>query len=286
MSSMILISFLLASMAQNVFAISLSSTLCRTFDIRSLQGETCISIPTNWDRKNIVYFLHGSGGSAKYWDQNQTFQKAMRMMENQNLKRPLVVSISFGQWWLLKDFGRENQGALLDIYLQIQKETELEIFKDKVPSKRYLMGLSMGGYNSLLLLAKKSLEFDRVALICPGVAIIGPYSSVADISAYLKRNQPFINDQLIFGLLDLLGLDFPTYDVWATHSPFGLLESLKSRRQTAFYISGNTLDEYGFGEGAELLAQKMKKLDLTVDYEVVPGRHCVMNPSSIVNFLK
>jgi pimeloyl-ACP methyl ester carboxylesterase len=271
---------------QPVFAVADSSTLCRNYKGPHLEAEVCLSIPNDWDKKDVVYYLHGLGGNAKIWDTDPYLQQAMRVMKQQSLHRPLVVSVSFGPWWVLKDFGNEEHPSLLNAYLQIQKETEAELFKNRQPVRRILMGNSMGGFNSLLLLAKSNLQFDRAAILCPGFAKIGPYSSQEDVQSYLERNKPWVDVNLITRTLGMLKMEFPTQELWQTHAPFSIVGNLKTRIGTKFYVMGNTQDEYGFGEGANLLQNELIQMNLQVAYEVVPGKHCVMNPATLANFLK
>lgn len=277
---------LLMLVVQSAFAVATSSTLCRQFKGNNIQGEACLHIPLNWDKRDIVYYLHGTGENAKGWEHNPYFRQVMSLMERQNLHRPLVVTISFGSWWLLKDFGNQLHPSLLKAYLQIQKEIEAEIFKGKEPRTRTLVGDSMGGFNSLLILAKTDLHFDKAVVLCPGFAVIGPYSTQEEIQGYLTRNRPFVNDKLVFRILDLLKMEFPTPELWQIHAPFNVVKDLKSKADTHYYVMGNTQDEYGFGEGARLLQAELTKMNLHVTYEVVPGHHCVMNPESLVSFLK
>ena len=271
---------------QQAFAVADFATVCRQYKGPNLEAEACVTVPDDWDKKDIVYYLHGSGGSAKEWDQDPYFQDAMRLLQKQNLHRPLVVSISFGKWWVLKDFGNQQHPSLLKAYLQIQQETEGEIFKKSQPIRRFLIGESMGGFNSLLLLAKSNLHFDRAAILCPGFAAIGPYSSQEDVQSYINRNKPWVDEKLIAQVLGLLKMEFPTAELWQTHAPFSIVGNLANRTDTQFYVMGNTQDEYGFGEGANLLQTELTKMNLQVNYEVVPGHHCVMNPESIATLLK
>jgi hypothetical protein len=259
---------------------------CHRFIKNNIEGEACVSYPVNWNKKDIVFNLHGSGGDARSWEHDKDFQKAMSIMEKAQIPRPLVVSISFGQWWILKDFGSQDRPALLEIYLQLQKEIEALIFDGGRPRRRILIGESMGSYNSLLLLAKSDLNFDKAAILCPGFAIIGPYSSQEEIQNYLDRNKPYIVEKAIYEVLGLLKMEFPTIELWNRHAPFQVVENLKLRKTTEFHVLGNTQDEYGFGEGARLLKDELLKMNLNVKYEVVKGSHCVLNPASIANFLK
>lgn len=271
---------------QTAFAGEGSGSWCRPYKEAHLQAEACVNVPEDWNNQDIVYYLHGSGGDAKEWETNPFFQQTMKLLQTQTQHRPVVVTISFGQWWVLKDFGNQEHPSLLNAYLRIQKETEGEILQKSQPVHRILIGQSMGGFNSLLLLAKGNLHFDKAAILCPGFAVIGPYSSQTEVQNYINRNKPWADPSLITRILGLLKMEFPTAELWQSHAPFSVVGNLRSLVTTQFYVMGNTQDEYGFGEGANLLQTELHKMNLNVNYEVVPGHHCVQNPTSIANFLK
>jgi pimeloyl-ACP methyl ester carboxylesterase len=263
-----------------------TNSLCRNYSGDDYSAQACISIPDDWDRKEVLYYLHSLGGNAIEWDNNKNFQQTMDNFRQAGLHRPLVITISFGPWWVLKDFSFENHPALLKTYLQIQHDTEAEFFKNAQPIKRILVGSSLGGFNSLILLAKTDLHFDKVALLCPAFSEVGPYSTPDEIAAYLKRNRPYVDDRRIYNVIKLLQIEFPTQDEWNQYAPFTIVKDLKTRTDAQFYVTGNTQDEYGFGEGADLLQKELHKMNLKTEYEKIPGRHCTMDVKALTGFLK
>lgn len=272
----------------NIFTFEASaqySTNCQQSEVQNVNLKACVRIPEAWDQKAVLYHLHGSGGDARSWDRNPYYQQVIKNFQNQKLQLPAVVSISFGSFWFLKDFSLENGSTFLEVFLKTQQEVELEILNGKKPERRILVGESMGAFNALLLMAKSQLKFDKIAFMCPGFAVVGPYSSQEEVQSYINRNKPYIDERLVYGILGALKEEFPTEVSWSHHAPMQMTQYLKSQ-EGRFFIMGNTQDEYGFGEGADLMRSKLQALGLKVQYESVVGRHCVMNASRLTQFLK
>lgn len=227
----------------------------------------CITTSTNSASTEIVYFFHGKGGSETefYTD----FKQLINAWDSKSM--PTVVSISFGQIWLI-DSNKYDK-----IFNKAIPEIENKI--GKAITKRMILGESMGGFNSASIIAKNPKFFQKAMLNCPALITFSPFN-VLEIPAYLVRTKAEYKNVLEF--LALLAFNYSILDKYNNVSPFKLLTS----EAPEMYVSCGNKDEYGFFEGDKAFVDLAKSKGIKAEYEELKGGHCVWNYKRIAEFLQ
>jgi hypothetical protein len=142
----------------------------------------------------------------------------------------------------------------------------------------------MGGFNAAVLSLKNPKLFQRVALLCPGISTVGPYTPESDVRTFLDRHQPFINENYVRNLISWALAEFPTQQDWMNHNPLHLANTIV-KSSPAYYVSCGTQDEYGFFEGAEQFAQLAQARGASVKWVPLDGAHCAIDANSVAEFI-
>ncbi len=240
------------------------------------------------DNRQLIYFLHGAGGNENVWGNSPGYRRAQAIWASQPGKAvPVVISISFGQLWLLTDVPRDNNRTLHATLVQEVIPTIEAKYQIQNPT-RSLIGESMGGFNATQLLMKDAGMFEKVALVCPALPTIGPYSIEQDVTAYIGRHKPYVRVDWIRNIMALTRHEFPTEPDWKAHDPFTLINKL-SFKASKIFVSCTRQDEHGFYEGSELFAREAQKRGIYAQWVPInQGGHCYQTEESIgtlANFL-
>lgn len=241
----------------------------------------CVFPSSDPNNKDLILHFHGLGGDARTWKTAANYELVRKHAINAGKVMPTVITISLGKLWLLTD-------------VSIKKNRYSSILSSALPylerlagytgeGRRILIGESMGGFNALQMFLKNPNEFDKVAVICPAVADLSPWSTEDEIRDYIQRTGAQSIRVAFF--MDVAANEFPTPEDWDTHNPLLLARNLTTSR-SALYLSGDELDEYGFFEGAVKMHNILKSKISRYQWEPLYGaKHCAMNTKAIANFL-
>lgn len=234
------------------------------------------------DSSDVLYYLHGGSGSEQSWSQAEDNLLIQKEWSKARLSAPTVITISFGQEWILSEIAHSTQGALYPIFVnQIMPELEQKINFSK--GNRFLKGESMGGFNATQLLFKNPKLFARAALLCPGISTVGPYSSDLEVNSLIERNKTFINKEYVQNLIKWAKWEFPTLDSWNQHDPLQLVKKISSSYPEIYISCGNS-DEYGFFEGSEKFVKLAQERSAKIQWHTLKGGHCVYDVKSVADF--
>jgi Predicted hydrolase of the alpha/beta superfamily len=252
---------------------------CSSRSWEELKVKFCMGAPAAGDSENLIVYFHGLGGNEREW-----FDKpAMKDIQKTLLEKgfdPWIITVSFGPGWLLTEvpgsyelFSKTLDQILPDIERQIRPAG----FK-----KKFLIGASMGGFNTSQVLLKRSSAFDKYMLICPAITSVGPFSSNAEVTAYIFRTGA--NPRNVGFMIEWGTIEFPDVLEWNKHSPLILADRVFMLPEV--YISCGLRDEFGFQEGAEALYRKISAKSKRSMWIPIPqGRHCSYDKDSIIDFL-
>lgn len=253
---------------------------CGTDQTGGVEYKYCVHKSGQKDA-DVILYLHGGGGNEKQWFApggfGDQFKKAYA-----DLKRPMpsIISFSFGPSWLLGDVDTPRHPALLPIVTsKILPRLEAQV--DRGHGRLFVLGASMGGYNSSLLALRLENKFAKALPLCPGMVPLPFAASESEVDTYLKENSPKIIRRSLEGVLNWVKHDFKTAEAWSRHDPLELANVLPVGK-TGFFISSTYDDDYGFYAGAKTFADRLKArgydVETSFDFE---GRHCQEIDSNI-----
>lgn len=232
---------------------------------------------------DVVYYLHGHGGNAGRWMLGSGIQQGVRdAWRSRAVAPPVVVSVSFGGFWLLVEKNASPQSGLLEFFVD-EALPAIERSLPAPPRRRLLFGESMGGFNAIQLVLKRPALFARAAIACPAVTAVSPYADARAVRDYLRRTGA--NPARALMALALSRQLFFDQAAWDAASPLALGGSLLGPQTPPLFISIGDRDSYGFQEGARLFAELARSRGAKVAWAPVPGDHCSADASGIAAFL-
>ncbi len=251
--------------------------------------------PVNNEPAGLLIFFHGAGGSADSW---QSFGRNIEnYWKKEGMAPPLVVSISRGPVWFLTG---ETSLISQDLINVVREEILLPLETQyKLPEKRTLIGLSMGGFNALSFYVSDPDYFNRILLISPALITVSPFSSSKEVDDYAARTQAYSFKQKIKTLLagkkiytgnintiiSNLKTAAATEEDWELINPLQKLEKMKEI-PGKFLIASAKKDIYGFQEGIEELRLLLIKENALTDFiEVDDTRHLLTLPEEALSFI-
>jgi pimeloyl-ACP methyl ester carboxylesterase len=272
--------FVLAAMSASAVSFA-SDDECATQTTQGVEWSYCISKTDGSRNPDLAYFFHGIYGSENDWSNDRKIQEAWN---EAHLDAPTVVSVSFGNVWLLSSKeGSELTGKLMDIFLhtvipQIEKQL------GGLRGKRLLIGKSMGGFNAAEVYLWNPELFSAVALLCPALSPISPYASDEDVQNFIERTSS--NPFLVHRARDVARTMFTTEAQWNAISPQLVASTLIKGNSPRLYVSIGREDGYGFFGGAEEFSKvAQSKAVSDVQWVPVDGGHCAFDPLALVRFL-
>jgi pimeloyl-ACP methyl ester carboxylesterase len=257
--------------------------VCKSEFIDGISASWCVESEIGKQSDQVVYYLHGIMDDEYRWSKTAIRSALYMTAIGQNKVLPTVVSISIGKFWFLTPDRRflgvldSNLKVVAEsIIPRIEKDLNIEI------KSRIIVGESMGSFNAFQIAANYPSMWSKAAMLCPAFLPVGPHSSPLEMAAYLKRN-PHAEAKKLLAVFPLALIDFPTTNSWNLNNPI-----LISKYLNAFpvsFIASNGWDQYGFNEGALLVANNLHQQGLTVHYATSPETgHCVHDEKVLQQF--
>ena len=225
---------LIFSLLITVNAFSSWSSKCTDYD-SPIDWSYCLHTNDTGNSDQLLYHFHGKGGSEMTWAEKDFFAEDVRKAWDKNkVNPPKVVSISLGTVWVLAKKNGSPYSGLFELMAGkiiplIEKTERL------APSKRLLVGNSMGGLNASAMLLNLPRLFSKVALVCPAISPLTPESSSADVDKYILDTGASRDRAEL--LVQLTKLFTPTLSDWKTNSPLVQGPKLLTKNSSELYIS-------------------------------------------------
>lgn len=239
----------------------------------------CIRNVDRTKNQDIIYFFHGLNGNEETWF-TQTFGTGM--VERKWHFRgydPTIITISFGDVWLLVN---NHRFPLLPLF----KDYMMPFLEGKVgglgKGRRMIIGQSMGGFNAIEAAMEYPSTFSKVLLMCPAITTVGPFDSQTDIQSYITRTGA--RPSLVKLMLGISKQVFINDLDWQRHDPLKRIATYKGPKP-AIYVSTGMKDDFGFQEGSEQFATIAKKRGFKSQWVPVPGGHCNFDRRTSANFI-
>lgn len=229
---------------------------------------------------DVIYHLHGRNLDASIWNDDTYFTSLIQAhWQRAFIKPPTVVVVSYGPVWLLTPKNSQAESGLLDDFITRLPEIESKVGK---PSRRILLGESMGGLNVLILGLSRPEMFSKIASLCPGVYLESPFSDYSTLRAGMKRTGA--DPKIIFGVSRLAKKYVSNDEEWKAINPISLIERADGR-YPELYLSCGLYDKYGNFEGTEALANLAIKRGVKTLWRPLYGGHCAIDVTSLADFL-
>lgn len=277
--TMWLITLLLVASASEAGA--KAAPTCATREISAgYTYEYCIRTGDRSKNEDIVYFFHGLWGNARSWFVAGTRTQLLEKRWAELGYNPTVVTISFGEIWLLVN--TEEHPLLSALQNEMMPFLESQVGGIR-QGRRHLIGMSMGGFNSAQASLQLPGSFSRVALLCPAITTVGPYSSAQDIERYIQRTKA--QRSRVELMLDISRDFFKDQAEWDRHDPLLLLGRYSGAVKPTYLVSTGLQDEFGFQEGSAEFVKQAKAVAMKARWVPVQGGHCAFDRESVARFI-
>jgi hypothetical protein len=218
------------------------------------------------DPDAALFFLHYATGDERSAARVGVLQSFYRRYRKAGRRPPRVFSVSYGEHWLLSSAPGRRQVVERAGFEALLRRLE------KSPSKRrYLWGLSMGGYNSAEEALASPDDWTAAALQCPALQTANPFE-VRTEGLSPKRRDGFV----------LFNIRLGSAKVWDDENPLVL-----ARRRgpgPSFLIEANADDEFGFQPGSRALADALASSGHAATFREIPGTHCAVDGAAAADF--
>jgi len=237
----------------------------------------CISTTPTDRPTEVLYYFHGLLGDEKQFFKDK---RALKAREIWGQKSPTIITISYGpEWLLVKKNSRPNSGLLKHF-----QEKALPYIESKLnfkPTKRYLVGASMGGANALSLYFDNPKLFDKYAALCPAIMGIGPFVSKEERKKYVSLT----GAKMLYVQLArfLMWLYFPTNDLFNKENPLSRVSELNPNSPN-LYLSCGRQDQFGFFYGTSKFYEGGLKKKAPLAFSAVDGGHCAFDSERLAYF--
>jgi pimeloyl-ACP methyl ester carboxylesterase len=232
------------------------------------------------DASSALYFLHYANGSERSWSKIPVARVYYDEFRRRGVKPPRVVTVSFGTHWTLFD----EPGPL-------SPEGRYPVFVGRVmpfvegklgaPKRRFLWGMSQGGLNAAELLLRSPGSWQAAVLSCPALYGLDLYASDRLVADFARRHG--VRPKKVRSGMDLVRERVAGPEAWRREDP---LDRAKTAAELPpVYIGASTEDEFGFYEGARMLAETLRETGQPVVFHEDQGSHCALDARAAAAFL-
>lgn len=228
-------------------------------------------VVTDFDESNkgsddLIFFFHGIGRNEKQWLDKDGFAKQFLevIKSDKNNKNITVVSISFGMASLIID----------DVPYPFDANLESIFINELIPyfqnqlnkhGKIYLLGHSMGGFNSLSLGLRHPDLFPIVIAVSPFVAPVSPFD---------KSFEEKINNKFLLKLFKkILVYTFKDENKWHEYNAYNIINNKKLHNNPLIIISASEKELPEFTTSINSFRNIMKEKNINFRYFPAQGTH-------------
>lgn len=236
---------------------------------------------------DTLYYLHGRENSEKTWFEPHFWTSQLREFWPIS-KQPMVISVSYGPLWALVEKNGSSLSGLFEHFTKFVIPS-LEAISRRQNGKRFLLGDSMGGFNSLQLFFKTDL-FDKTAALCAPVYEFSPFLSEDEYFDKVKSTRVWqiLTDKTPIleatrTVKNLATAFYPTEESWKNSDSILLAQSVQSHSRE-LYLAVGLKDPYANYEGNQKLAELLDSRNFKVEWRPQWGGHCAVDIPSLGNF--
>lgn len=232
-------------------------------------ARVCVYAPEGGENRDVVYFFHYATGDERSWNRLGLSRAFYAEYRRRGRPAPRVVTVSYGPYWLLTDAPGLRQTVTLKDFNALRARVE----RGLAPvARRYLWGMSQGGYDAAVAALSAPRDWAAVALSCPALEASTPYKK--------PQREPTARSAE--------GRQLFTYRLsgdaaWRAGNPLALVAA--ARHPPPFWIEANADDEFGYLSGARALAEALRGAGDAAVLVVSPGGHCAIDARAAARFL-
>jgi len=243
----------------------------------------CINKQRGSKNTDVLYYLHARNGNETWWnDRHYHTGKLYQQWRDAGLAAPTVVSISLGKLWVLTETSQATNDGLYTQFIDNIIPT-LEKKLAYPNGKRTLVGISMGGFNTLIVAMKSKHFFDKAAALCAPL-----YNGSHHDGLLLTAQKFFKSDTSLKRAVMLWGFSqryYPQLKDWQNNDPLALSTSFDPKGAPEIYLSCGQTDDWGCMQGSQLLVDNIKHNNGVIQWVPRPGGHCDIDHRSLALFL-
>lgn len=234
-----------------------------TLDSPIGQGYMTINKPESWNGDVWIYF-HGSYGNIDSWKnfyRQAAAHRESRDVYTGDISEPIVISLSFGEQWLLLPTDPLEPELKTFFY-----ESILPLIRESVPPESRFTGIgySMGGFNLLSAYGDSPELWNRIILLNPALTTISPFADRQEVIEYHRSSylRPSTRIKILLGMEKQYPIEIifqnerrfiDSGSQWNIVNPvfrFRRYSESESLPKTSFFIACGKNDPYGFILGA------------------------------------
>jgi S-formylglutathione hydrolase FrmB len=249
-----------------------------------IEGDWTYCVHTNARTNYAVYLyaLHGKDQSENYWLAGTDYPALLQSYWQEKQKEiPVVITVSFGPVWLATPKMSKPKTGLIErfrneVFPTVEKQLG-------APSRRFLVGGSMGALNSLSLALEFQNHFEKIALLCPPLFNLSPYAGIGEIYHFLGRTGA--TPKSLITILGLGRMYFENDEEWKRFSPLRRVQSQGLARHQKYYVSAGLHDQFGLFEGTQQFVKALRDQNIFVNWRPSTSHHCGGDIPSLGEFL-
>lgn len=259
----------------------------------------CVYEDAKSSNQDVLYFLHGINGNVKSWSQATSFSHALyQQWEQKGVDAPTVVTFSFGPQWFLAEKNASRASGLFELTQAVVLPL-LEKQMQHKTGERHMMGISMGGVNTIQLGLKpqtrNTVHLSKLAIICAQMSEVSPFSSQEELQNYLEQTQVYqyylaINNTEVvkeryYFAINVARAVWLNEENFRTADPLVLSKNYVTDLPARVYLSAQVKDRYANFEANQVFLENLKSNGVDVQWRPVWGEHCDIDLSSLAEFL-
>ncbi len=244
---------------------------------RMLKYNACLTRDDSVAQDQLLYYFPGWREDEEAWFESSMGKDIRRFWVERSGRTLPVITFSMGSE---TNIARDDWPSLT--LAQVLPEIERRFGVN--PSKRLVLGKSLGGWNALQLVMADQDYFQRIGLICPAVMPVHPWSSEQEIDSYRERSG--VRRVVLKFVLKRMRKHYERYSNFQPFDPYLHLKNRLDASAPSFFISANREDEFGFQVGGQDLKNMLVSSGIDVKWRLHEGSHCEVDAGAVAEFLR
>jgi hypothetical protein len=258
--------------------------------------HSCIEESDRERNPDILFVLVSGKATGIPHESHPELKRLHEEWQRTGTPRPTFITVSFSrdeENWTLAQKRLDGVSDLHAFFVNVlMARLESQLSQSSKPGKtaglrsgrRFLIGEGAGGFNAAMLLLKNGGLFHKVALLCPHISTLGPFSSEKDITSLVETTKA--DREHVEQSLTWLRSEFSLPSLWSDHDAFNLATKRLSANSPDLFITAGEDEPHGYGEGARRFAAIAQEKGPKVTTRFVKSAECPSEAVALADFLK